>query len=66
MRYACRSFPKDISSQDLERTLNDAAMHGWTCEGILTRASELLIVFGGEFANIGDLEIATSMLDGDL
>ena len=66
MTYACRSLPHDISPQDLETKLNDAATRGWTCTAVLQRSSDLLVVFSAEFSNIGDREIATSMLDASI
>jgi hypothetical protein len=63
MKYACRSLPRDLAPQDLEAKLNQAATHGWECASVTQRHADLLIVFRGDFSNIGDLEIATMSLD---
>lgn len=66
MQYVCRALKPSTTATDLEAKLNQAAAQGWSCVSIVVRSSELLVVFGGDFSNIGALIIATRMLDSVL
>jgi hypothetical protein len=66
MKYLCRTLKVSTTATDLETKLNQIAGQGWTCVGIVPRAHDLLVIFGGDFANIGALAIATQLLDSVL